>query len=98
MADAGFIAIRKDSIGRRHPYIIGDKLDELRKHTGYTIKSAKTVYFELEAQAAATSIPEERHKYLTQARKLFEKLNPQIKKQQICPQCLQKIKSTQNSL
>lgn len=98
LADAGFIAIRKDSIGRRHPYIIGDKLDELKEHTGYTIKSVKTVYFELEAQAAATSIPEERNKYLTQARKLFEKLNPQIKKQQICPQCLQKIKSTQNSL
>ncbi|MBO6290515.1 MAG: DEAD/DEAH box helicase family protein [Alphaproteobacteria bacterium] len=98
LADAGFIAIRKDSIGRRHPYIIGDKLDELKEHTGYTIKSAKTVYFELEAQAAATLIPEERNKYLTQARKLFEKLNPQIKKQQICPQCLLKIKSTQNSL
>ncbi len=96
LADAGFIAIRKDSIGRRHPYIIGDKLDELKEHTGYTIKSVKTVYFELEAQAAATLIPEERNKYLTQARKLFEKLNPQIKKQQICPQCLQKITAAEN--
>ena len=97
LADTGFVEVRKDTIGRRHPYIIGAKLEELKEQLGYTVKSVKSVYYELEDKAAATAVPEERNKYLTQARKLLEKLNPSIKKQQICPQCLQKIKERQNS-
>lgn len=90
--ESGIIAVRKDILGRNHKYIIADKLEEFKRQTGYSIKTVKEVYGELETNAAHAKTSAEKHKYLEQARKIFERINLKNKKAKNCSVCLQKIK------
>ena len=95
--EEGLVAPRKSSNGSVYPVIIGDRLEELQQKTGLVIKSNKEIYSELEAKASKAQTPEEKNKYLTQAKKIFERFNPTVKKQKICSLCLLKIKGEQKS-
>lgn len=91
LKDLGFVEMRQDTVGRQHAYIVGDRLEELQKHTKLVIKTDKEMYYDLETQAAKAQTSDERNKYLMQARRILEKTRPQLKSLKICPQCLQKV-------
>ena len=91
LKEKGIVADRKTSIGHVHPFIIGDKLDEFNQVSGYTIITPKDQLQELQQKAAEAMTPAEKNKYQTQAKKLFENLYPKLKKQNLCPACLEKI-------
>ena len=58
---------------------------------GYEVTSPYDKLHEAQEQATQAKTPEERKKYLAEAKKIFESLNPKIAKDKTCEICLNKI-------
>ncbi len=58
---------------------------------GYEVTTPYDKLHEAQEQATQAKTPEERKKYLAEAKKIFESLNPKITKDKTCEICLNKI-------
>ena len=58
---------------------------------GYDVTTPYDKLHEAQEQATQAKTPEERKKYLAEAKKIFESLNPKIAKDKTCEICLNKI-------
>ena len=61
---------------------------------GYETLSPRDKLHEAQEKAAAAHTPAEKQKYFAAARQIFRSLNPQLKKQNLCAACLQKISAS----
>ena len=81
--------------GPKQVYVISkEKQNAFKQYLqeqGYDVTTPYDKLREAQEQAAQAKTPEERKKYLAEAKKIFESLNPKIAKDKTCEICLNKI-------
>ena len=79
----------------RQAYVISKEQQNAFKQylqeQGYEVTTPYDKLHEAQEQASRAKTPEERKKYLAEAKKIFESLNPKIAKDKTCEICLNKI-------
>ena len=79
----------------RQAYVISkEKQNAFKQYLqeqGYEVTTPYDKLHEAQEQATQAKTPEERKKYLAEAKKIFESLNPKIAKDKTCEICLNKI-------
>ena len=79
----------------RQAYVISkEKQNAFKQYLqeqGYDVTTPYDKLHEVQERASRAKTPEERKKYLAEAKKIFESLNPKIAKDKTCEICLNKI-------
>ena len=81
--------------GPQQAYVISKEQQNAFKQylqeQGYDVTTPYDKLHEVQERASRAKTPEERKKYLAEAKKIFESLNPKIAKDKTCEICLNKI-------
>ena len=81
--------------GPQQAYVISkEKQNAFKQYLqeqGYEVTTPYDKLHEAQEQAAQAQTPKERKKYLAEAKKIFESLNPKTAKDKTCEICLNKI-------